>query len=463
QRIVDGWRSDGWNVVEVDGHSLDELYGELRNARQTAGASAPTVIIAHTVMGKGYPPIENDHNYHGAALKPDAARDAFRALGFTDPAYDDLDELLAKRAQGPPSGVPHPEPIVLSVNSGEARTYSPEELVDNRSAWGNALVALADTNGVGRPGGLPMVVYDCDLSKSVKTDGFEGKYAKWFMQSGISEHSTASCAGATSAEGVLTFWSDFGVFGVSETYNQNRLNDINEANLKVVCTHCGLDVGEDGKTHQCIDYFALSRSVFGWKLFTPADPNQTDRIVRYIAGEYGNFLVVMGRSKMNPLASLDGSALFGGSYQFQPGRTDMIRDGRSVTIFCAGNVVHQGLAAWEILRAEGIEARLVSSAHWADFHADDLKSIAEFGRIITVEDHNVNTGIGVSLSAELFACGLPARITKLGVTTYGSSGKSKDIYRMMRIDGVSIAEEAHDMLSSATEIKSKTSVTSVEI
>lgn len=461
QNIADGWRADGWNVVEVDGHDLGKLYDEFRSARQLAAASKPTVIIAHTVMGKGYPPIENDHNYHGATLKPEAARDAFRALGFTNDTYDDLDDLSARRADGPPENVPHPSIITLNVKSGEPRIYEPDQTVDNRSAWGNALVDLADANGVDRPDGLPMVVYDCDLSKSVKTDGFENKYKARFYQSGISEHSTASCAGSTSAEGVLTFWSDFGVFGICETYNQNRLNDINEANLKVVCTHCGLDVGEDGKTHQCIDYFALSRSVFGWKLFTPADPNQTDRIIRYIAGEYGNFLIVMGRSKMNPISTVGGKAHFGPDYEFRAGRTDLLRNGADLTIFCAGNVAIQGMAAWQTLHDEGIDVRLISSAHWADFHIDDLKKIAEHGNILTVEDHNVNCGIGVSLAAELFSVGLSARLEKLGVTEYGTSGKATDVYRLMGIDGTAIAAKAREMLASRARVTHEAQTTSV--
>ncbi len=461
QHIIEGWRSDGWQVVEVDGHNLAELYAALKTAYDARGKGvAPTMILAHTVMGKGYPAIENDYHYHGAALKPEQAREAFTALGLTAPDYDDLDELASARKNGPSVTLPTPPIHEPKVSAGEAHTYGVDEKVDNRSAWGNALVDIGKANKIDKPGGLPCVVYDCDLAVSVKTEGFAKAFPGNFYQSGIAEHSTCATAGATSAEGVLTFWSDFGVFGVSETYNQSRLNDINHANLKIACTHCGLDVGEDGKTHQCIDYFALSRSVFGWRLFTPADPNQTDRIVRYVSSEYGNTLVVMGRSKMNPIAAPDGSPLFGGAYQFRPGRTDLLRDGDKVTVFCAGNVATQGMAAYDLLLAEGIEVRVISSAHWADFHEDDLKRIAEFGRIVTVEDHNVNTGIGVSLSAELFAHGLSAQIIKLGVTEYGSSGKSTDVYKLMGIDAEAIVSAVKTILTQ-DEVSHTAEVTSV--
>ncbi len=448
QQIAAGWRSDGWNVVEVDGHDLDALYAALKTSYAAQGTdAAPTVIIATTIMGKGYPAIENDHNYHGAALKPEQAREAFVALGLTADGYDDLDKLAETRKAGTSVTLPAFPTVEPKVKQGEPRTYPVDEKVDNRSAWGNALVDIGKVNNIDKADGLACVVYDCDLAVSVKTGGFAKEFPDNFIQYGIAEHSTCTSAGATSSEGVLTFWSDFGVFGVSETYNQSRLNDINHANLKIACTHCGLDVGEDGKTHQCIDYFALSRSVFGWRLFTPADPNQTDRIVRHISSTYGNALIVMGRSKMNPISAPDGSALFGTDYKFQAGRTDLIRDGRGVTVFCAGNVAAEGVAAYEALHAEGIDVRLISSAHWADFHEADLERIAEFGKIVTVEDHNVNTGIGVSLSSELFAMGLSAEIIKLGVREYGPSGKATDVYKLMGIDSGAIVSAVKTLLT----------------
>ena len=121
-------------------------------------------------------------------------------------------------------------------------------------------------------------------------------------------------------------------------------------------------------------------------------------------------------------------------------------NGAEVTIFCAGNVSSQGFAAWEALQSEGQTVRLISSAHWADFDLADLKSIAEFGAIVTVEDHNVNNGIGSSLAAELFAAGLSAKMTRLGVDQYGASGKATDVYRAAGIDAGSIADAVRALM-----------------
>ena len=123
---------------------------------------------------------------------------------------------------------------------------------------------------------------------------------------------------------MLTFFADFGVFGVDETYNQHRLNDINHANLKLVCTHNGLDVGEDGKTHQCIDYLGLLANLYGCKAIVPADPNQTDRAVRCAASTPGNFYIGMGRSKLPVITSESGEPLFAGSYEFEYGKANRL-------------------------------------------------------------------------------------------------------------------------------------------
>ena len=126
-------------------------------------------------------------------------------------------------------------------------------------------------------------------------------------QCGIQEHCAATVAGAASKSGVLSFFADFGVFGIDETYNQHRLNDMNETSLKLICTHCGLDVGEDGKTNQCIDYIGLAANLNGFKLIIPADANQADRAVRYMASTPGRFVLAMGRSATPIIGDEDGT------------------------------------------------------------------------------------------------------------------------------------------------------------
>jgi transketolase len=278
-------------------------------------------------MGKGVSFMENDAAFHGAAIKPDQIPAALKELRIDD---TDISKLLEKRKSGPPPEFAVKRSAYPHVNAGTLIVYSPDKKLDNRSAFGNALVSVAEAN-IGRKE-FVLAVFDCDLAGSVKTEAFGKKFPQNFFQSGVAEHNTAALAGSLSAERAVSVWADFAVFGVDETYNQARLNDINHANLKLFCTHTGINVGEDGKTHQSIDYFAILNSTFGWKVITPADPNQTDKIVRYVLTNPGNFAVMMGRA-LNPIVTDEsGKPFFGDGYNYRYGRMEIIREGENLVL-----------------------------------------------------------------------------------------------------------------------------------
>jgi len=432
QDIRAGWEADGWKVIEIDAHDLGQVYESLRKA--TDDNSAPYMILARSVMGRGVSFMENDESFHGAAVKMDRIQQALDELGVEN----NIEDLLARRKQGPPPPFKIKLPSYPKVNIGEPITYAVDIRMDNRSAFGKALVSVAEKN-MGQDS-FHMAVLDCDLAGSVKTGEFGRKYPDSFFQCGISEHSTATTAGALSVEKAVSVWADFGVFGMDETYNQARLNDINHTNVKLFCTHSGVNVGEDGKTHQCIDYFGLLNSTYGWKVITPADPNQTDRIVRYVLSQPGNFAVVMGRSVTPIITDESGQPFFGEDYKYRYGRMETVRRGDGLALVSSGNMLAQAMDAWNKLNEEGQRVALVSVSDWSDLHADDLEMLASFGRIIVLEDHNVKTGLGTAIATALFENRLSVRMTKLGVTQYAPSGKSDELYAMLGLDSTSVAE-----------------------
>jgi len=443
QNIKGEWEADGWKVIEIDGHDLHQIYNALRTA--TRDDKKPYMILAKTVMGKGVSFMENDENYHGAAVKPDKIGQALEELGVGN----NIDELKTRRSHGVPPQFDVPRAEFPRVDPGTPITYGVGETSDNRGAWGKALVSVAEANM--ERDGFVAGVFDCDLSGSVKTKAFGEQYPESFFQCGITEHAVAATAGALSTEKALSIWAAFGAFGVDETYNQARLNDINHGNVKLFCTHSGVNVGEDGKTHQCIDYFGLLNSTFGWKVITPADPNQTDRIARYVLSTPGNYAVIMGRSKLAIVADEKGKPFFGGEYSYKYGRMDVVRKGERLVLVTAGNMLADALGAWNMLANDGHQIALVSVSDWSDMHAEDLSMLAEFGHIVTLEDHNVKTGLGTALSAAMFEAGHAARFTKLGVTQYASSGKPHDLYRMLGIDAESVAERIRELLGVAKQ------------
>ena len=429
QDIAGGWKSDGWKIIEVNAHDLKALYQAFRTATQDD--SAPYVLLARSVMGKGVSFMENKEGFHGAPVKLDQIGEALAELG----TENNIDALKARREKETPAKFDVKRSQFPSVKPGTPIEYATDAKSDCRSAWGKALVSIAEANG----GGPIIAVFDNDLAGSVKTNAFGDKYPDRFFQAGIAEHNTASVAGALSAEKVVTVWSAFGVFGVDETYNQARLNDINQTNLKLFCTHSGIDVGEDGKTHQCVDYFALLNSTFGWKVITPADANQTDRIARYAMTTPGNFAVIMGRSVKPTVTNENGQPFFGDKYKYRYGRMETIRSGEKTALVCSGNMLHNGLEAWQILKQDGFDITVVSVSDWSDLHVDDLRKLGTYEKVVTLEDHVVQTGLGASIGTAMLENGFFTKITRLGVTRYGSSGKPADLYKLLGLDGASVA------------------------
>jgi len=433
QNIRKNFESDGWRVIEVDGHQFQEIYGALR---QAVLSHHPTAIIARTTMGKGVSFMEGNEEYHGRALNLEEYKKAIQELKVED----DLDRYRQLRESGVFSFPPREYPIEIpSIQIGSPKNYEKDQRLDNRSAFGNALVDLAKAN-LQDNGFLPIVVFDCDLAPSTKTTAFAKQFPNNFFQGGIQEHNTATIAGSISTVNLLSFFADFGVFGVDETYNQHRLNDINATNLKLICTHNGLDVGEDGNTHQCIDFVGVIRNLFGYKIVVPADPNQADRVIRYVAKTRGNFLVAMGRSPTPILLTEEGIPLFTTPYEFQYGKADVIRDGEDAAIITNGGMVYRAVQAWQKLREKGIRVRILNISCLSDLDIEAILGAAKTGTVVTYEDHHIQTGLGNIIANVVAESGLSIRFKKMGITQYGSSGKPDDLYRMQGLDVESLVQ-----------------------
>ncbi len=439
QNIPGMYSAHGWEVVEVDGHDVCALYEAVRKAQ---ASPSNVCILAHTVIGKGVSFMEGKHTYHGKPLSPEDCSKALAELGLED----DLATYMRMREEAP-EAPPHTgianEPV--KVETGTPRTYAPDEKTDNRSAYGKALRDVAEASSKVEKAS-PIAVVDCDLASSVKTDMFAEAFPERFIQVGIQEHTAATFAGAMSVCGVVTFFSDFGVFGVDETYNQHRLNDINSTWLKLVCTHNGLDVGEDGKTHQCIDYLGLLRNLYGFRVIVPADPNQTDRAIRFAAASTGNYAVLMGRSKLPVITDEEGNPFFAGNYRFEYGKMDVLREGSDCAIVTCGAMVYRALEAQRLLKEKGIEAMVVNAA--CPLHLDDevMKRIVRTGVLVTYEDHHVDSGLGATVAAYLADTGTPVRFRRLGVRGYGVSGKPDELFARENLSPADLASTIEAML-----------------
>lgn len=419
------FQAAGWKVIEIYGHDYEQILAALKIAKDDR---YPTAIIAHTIIGKGVDFMEDKPDYHGKALSKEELEKALKQLGVEN----DVDKYVQMRKNLP---VKAHEKVKLvyspNVNTGKVRVY--DKATDNRSALGRAIADIALVND-------NVVAVDCDLKGSVKLDFLDKERPDRLIEIGVQEHNAAALAGAMSADGIVTFFADFGVFGVDETFNQHRLNAINNTNLKVVLTHCGIDVGEDGKTHHALNYIGAPLAWYGFKTIVPADPNQTDRVVRYIAREYGNFVVAVGRSKLEPIKKDDGTLFFDENYDFEYGKMDILRDGNDGVIYTIGSTVPNVLKAHDILKSKGINFAVINVSCPYALDEEVLKRYSNF--VVTVEDHNVFNGLGTLIAQKLFEMRiLPRKFIKLGLSDFPVSGDSKLLFDIYGLSGEKIAEK----------------------
>jgi len=436
--VAADFAADGWGVVEVDGHDVRALYGAIASA--AADTTRPVAVIAHTVIGKGVSFMENEAEFHGRGLTAAEYARALDELG----AASTLEAARERRGEAPLTQALHAAPTRLSIAAGEPRTYTREKDIDNRSAWGTALADLARANP-----DVPIGVLDCDLAASVKTGAFAEARPNGFVQSGVGEHNAATVAGALSVSGVLTFFSDFGVFGVDEVYNQQRLNDINEASVKLAVTHCGVDVGEDGKTHQCLDYVGAFRTMFGWKVIVPSDPNQTDRAVRAAASMEDCVAIAMGRSKLPVVLGESGEPYYAGDYRFEYGVADWLRGGEDGVILAMGTTVGGAVDASDLLRAGGMSVGVGAVACPLDLDERAMRKVAEAPWVIVVEDHGWRTGLWASVAEWAVSAGVALRAMPHGVRGYQSSGDASELRARLGLDAAGIAARVRAIMREA--------------
>lgn len=435
----------GWDVHEVNGHDFSEMWNALSRAHESS--TKPVLLLGHTVMGKGVSFMEavskeGKADWHGSAPTAEQSEAAFRELVFSE----EDEKLVRSFVSGLPKNIKTPAMPDLwakieSVDAGEPVTYSPDIMTDCRSAYGAALLDLAKLNP-------NVVAMTADLSGSVKTDGVKKNFPERHIECGIAEQHMVSAAGGLSLRGFIPFCSTFGAFMTSRAKDQARVNDINETNVKMVATHCGLSVGEDGPTHQAIDDINSFMGFMNTNILEPADPNQCDRMIRYVASTYGNFYVRMGRSKLPVILREDGTPFFGGAYEFELGRADVVRDGNDVTIVASGPMVERAVKIADQMKVQGKSVEVVAVSSMKPFDEETLlKSARKTGRVVTVEDHHLATGLG-SLVLQTLArarcvsqTGKPVPVQTLGVREYQLSGTSDELYEKAGL-GVGEIEKA---------------------
>ncbi len=289
--------------------------------------------------------------------------------------------------------------------------------VATRDAYGAALLDLGRRNE-------NVVVLDADLSGSTKTAKFAKAFPDRFFNMGIAEQDMIGTAGGLSLTGKIPFASTFAVFETGRAWEQIRQTlCYSGLNVKLVATHAGITVGEDGASHQALEDIALMRVIPNMTVIVPSDGFETKQVIDAIAGYKHPVYVRLGRAKVPPVMPAD--------YKFAIGKAYTFNMGRDVTIISTGIMVSKSLQARELLQKRGVDAGVINMSTIKPLDTDTVLEAAKSSKfIVTAEEHSVIGGLGGAVS-EFLAEHYPTHVLKIGtLDTFGCSGAPDELMKL---------------------------------
>ena len=305
--------------------------------------------------------------------------------------------------------------------------------VSLRESYGETLVELGRENP-------DIVVLDADLSRSTMTKFFAGEFPERFFDCGIAEQNMVSIAAGLAASGKLPFASTFAVFVPGRCFDQIRMSIAQPGlNVKLVTSHGGISVGEDGTSHHSIEDLALIGSLPGFTVIVPADAIETAQAVRVAAACYGPFYIRLCRPKL-PL-------VYNEDYRFDLGKAVTMRQGRDATIIAIGLMVKAALEAAENLEREGIDCRVLNMSTLKPIdEAAITQAAAETGAIVTAEEHLEHGGLG-SIVAQVLARHQPVPMEFVAIKdTYARSGKPAELLQRFGLTAKDIEQDVRSAI-----------------
>jgi transketolase len=303
-----------------------------------------------------------------------------------------------------------------------------------RLSFGEELAAIGDQFPA-------IVVLDADLSKSTQSQYFARKYPARFFEMGIQEHNMISTAAGMALMGKNPFICSFAAF-VTGRFEAIRMSvAYMDAPVKIVGTHCGIGIGEDGYSQMAAEDIAVMRSLANMSVIQPADDAEARAAVRFLAGYPHPAYLRLTRQAVEDVHDE--------SYKFEFGKADVLRDGKDVAVFCTGGIVSNTIHAVQALAGEGIDARVINIHTIKPLDADAVvKAARECGRVVTIEDHSIIGGLGGAV-AEVLAEHAPTKMKRIGVQdVFGESGTPEDLYRKYRFDAGGLASQILEFMKS---------------
>ena len=413
-------RAFGIDPIVIDGHDLAEIDDALTRARS---ATRPTAVLARTVKGKGVSFLENKEGWHGKALDPEQAKQAIAELGEA-----------RSRTFSVQKPEPWDHPSMQRTGSLALKTYT--EAVATRKAYGEALAAL----GAARK---DVVVLDAEVSNSTHAEDFKKTAPERFFEMYIAEQQMVAAAVGMQVVHLVPFASTFAAF-FTRAYDFIRMAAISRAQIRLVGSHAGVSIGEDGPSQMGLEDLAMMRAVHGSTVLYPSDGNQTAKLVAQMADREGITYMRTTREKT--------ALIYDKGESFPIGGSKVVRGGSNkdrATIIAAGITLHEALKAVDVLAHEDIPVRVIDLYTVKPIDAQTLVDAARAtgGRIVVVEDHWVEGGIGDAVLAALADKGIrDLHYRHLAVRKMPGSGKPAEMLDDAGISTVHIVRAVKALL-----------------
>jgi transketolase len=406
----------GWKAVSIDGHDMEAILVALEAAKQS---ELPFAIIARTIKGEGIEFAADKLNWHGKALSKDEAKKAIAAL-----------EPISASAQS--IKIKHPLPV-MPVDKKPAPllkktepSYEKDKKVATRKAFGNALARLGGMNS-------QIVALDGDVENSTHTQEFGDKFPERFVECFIAEQTIVGAAAGLASQGKIPFASTFAAF-FTRAFDQIRMSAVSFSNIKLVGTHCGVSIGEDGPSQMGLEDIAMMRTVAGSRVLHPCDAISTERLMEKMVETRGMMYLRTARPETPIIYDLDEKFEIGGAKILKQSDSD------AITVVACGVTVFEALKAYEVLQKDGISIRVIDAYSIKPLARELILSSAlkTDMQLITVEDHFEEGGLGDAVAGELSSEGV--RVHKLAVNEVPHSGKEAELLTKYKIDSLAIIE-----------------------
>ena len=410
----------GWNVITIDGHDFEAIDGAYGDAVGMPGQ--PTLIVAKTRKGKGVSEVEDRNSVHGKPVK-----DAEKAI-------EELGGPLSVTVD-PPKPVTDQKPHEFEVAGADMPRYDLGEEVATRKAYGEAMVALGSVRG-------DVVALDGEIGNSTHAELFTVAHPERFFEMYIAEQLMVAAAVGLQIRGWVPFASTFAAF-MSRAYDFVRMAAVSQADLCLVGSHVGVSIGEDGPSQMGLEDLAQYRAVFGSTVLYPCDANQTAQLVSLLADQKGISYLRTTRGNT--------PVIYGPDETFRVGGSKVVRssDADQVLVVSAGITLHQALEAAETLAGEGISVRVLDCYSVKPVDASGLREAARAAgnKVITVEDHWPEGGLGDSVLDAFADADDHPRIIKLAVREMPTSGKPDQLLAAAGLDADHIADAARKLVA----------------